>query len=134
MTTMLVKLGCNQCQTRRRRESAVLDSVRTLYCDSHEGYSLYRCRCCGQIFLEQFHEILDWTNGDDDLWQRWTPLTTEESDEVDSLYSEETEDDGDVPYLAGLMRRRGRLTLRDPEGAYYWNEQGVDAGDLVPPG
>jgi len=134
MTTILVKLCCDQCRTPPvTREALVLEGVRTLYCDSHEGYSLYRCRCCGQIFLEQFHEILDWTNGNDDLWQRWTPLTTEESDEVDSLYPEETEDYGDVPYLAGLMRRRGRLT-RDPEGAYYWNEQGVDAGDLLSPG
>lgn len=129
-----VVLGCQQCRTApATREELALEGIRTLYSDSHEGYALYRCRDCGQIFLEQFHEILDWTHGRDDIWQRWTPLTTEESVEVDVLYPEETEDYGDVPYLAGIMRRRGRLT-RDPEGTYYWNEEGSDAGDLLPPG
>ena len=60
-------------ETRRRRGSTVLEHVRGLYYDCHEGYALYRCRECTQIYLEQFHEIIDWFGGEDDLWQQSDP-------------------------------------------------------------
>lgn len=127
-------LGCNRCRTPpTSRDELVLEHSRGLYYDCHEGYALYRCRECAQIYLEQFHELVDWVGGEDDLWQRWTPLTDDELSEVERLFPEETEDYDEVPRLTALMHRRGRLT-KDPEGTYYWSDDGWDPGDLLPPG
>jgi hypothetical protein len=110
----------------------VLEAVRSLFAESHEGYALYRCKRCGQPYLEQFHEILDWSEGDDDIWIRWMALTPEELAEVNRLFPVETADAGNVHVLASLMHRRRRLT-RHPDGGYSWSD-GWDAGDLLPPG
>jgi hypothetical protein len=127
-------LGCDRCRTPpSSKTEQILEHVRGLYYDCHECYALYRCRDCAQTFLEQFHEIVDWVGAEDDLWQRWTPITDDELAEVDRLFPEETDDYADVPRLTALMHRRGRLT-KDPEGAYYWSEDGWDPGDLLPPG
>src|SRR5437868_2725304 len=107
-------LGCDRCRTPPpSRRELVLDHVRGLYYDSHEGYALYRCQNCAQVYLEQFHEVMDWVGGEDDLWQRWTPLTDDELTQIERLFPEETEDYDEVPSLTAIMHRRGRLT-KDP--------------------
>jgi hypothetical protein len=127
-------LGCERCRSAPASDSdLLLESIRSLYDDSQEGYSLCRCRECAQVYLEEFHEIIDWAGGEDDLWLRWTPLTADEVAEVEVLFPNETDDYADVPRLTAIMHRRGRLT-RDPEGSYYWLEDGWDPGDLLPPG
>ena len=114
-------LGCDGCRTPPPVETElVLEHTRSLYIESHEGYALYRCRSCGQMFLAEFHEIIDWVGGEDDLWQRWMPLTAEELAEVDQLFPEEATDYDEVPRLTALMHRRGRLT-KDPEGEFFWS-------------
>jgi hypothetical protein len=132
--TASANLGCERCRAvPASRADLALEQTRSLHSDCHEGFALYRCRQCGQIYLEQFHEIVDWVGGVDDLWQRWVPLTVDEVAEVERLCPTETEEYDEVPRLAALMHRRGRLT-RDPLGRFRWSEHGWDAGDLLPPG
>jgi hypothetical protein len=124
-------LGCVSC--RALGDDSLLDGGRCLFLDRHEGYHLCHCRQCGQPFLKQFHEILDWKEGKDDLWRRWLPLAPEELAEVERLFPFETEDAANVHVLAALMHRRRRLT-QHPDGQFFWAEDGWDAGDLLPPG
>lgn len=127
-------LGCDRCRTPpSSRADLVLEHARSLYLESHEEYALYRCGSCGQMFLEQFHEVVDLVGGDDDFWQHWMPLTSDELAEVDQLFPEETIDYDEVPRLTALMHRRGHLT-KDPEGDYFWSEEAWDAGNLLPSG
>ena len=127
-------LGCDSCRTApSSRAELALEQTRSLFSDCHEGFALYRCRQCGQIYLEQFQEIVEWVGGEDDLWQRWVPLTPDEVAEVERLCPTETEEYDELPRLSALMHRRGRLT-RDPLGRFHWSASGSDAGDLLPPG
>ena len=81
-------LGCERCRTTpASRADLALEQTRSLYSDCHEGFALYRCRQCGQIYLEQFQESVD-----DDLWQRWVPLTADEVAEVERLCPTESEE------------------------------------------
>jgi hypothetical protein len=115
------------------RDDLALEGVRSLFDASHEGYSLYRCKQCGQPYLEQFHEIIDWSGGNDDIWIRWIPLTPEEVAEVDRLFPAETANAANVHVLTSLMHRRRRLTCH-PDGKFFWSDDGWDGGDLLPPG
>jgi hypothetical protein len=86
--------------------------------------------------LKQFHEILDWSGEDDDIWTRWMPLTPEEMAEIDAIpeFSSERGRDGELwDRLDAFMHRRERL-ICDPSGEFHWNPNSWDAGDLLPPG
>jgi hypothetical protein len=127
-------LGCPACRAvPASREELRLTSVRSLYEGPHEGYALFACPDCGQTFLEQFQEITWRPDGEDLIWLRWMPITTEELAEVERLFPAETEDDTNTHHLAKLMHRRGRL-VRDPEGRFVWSDRAWDAGNLYPPG
>lgn len=126
-------LGCSLCTSvPRDGDTSHYQFIRSLLSESHEGYSLRRCRHCGQMFLVQFHEIVDWAHGEDDIWLRWMPLTREEIVEIESRFprSGHTEPDH---VLSRMMHRRGRL-VQDPNRKLYWSEGAWDAGDLMPPG
>lgn len=129
-----VHLGCERCRSApASRADLTLEQIRSLYSDCHEGFALYRCRECGQVYLEQFQEIADWVGSVDDLWQCWVPLTVEEAAEVERLCPTESEEYDGLPRLAELMHRRGRLT-RDPLGRFHWSQHARDAVDVLPPG
>lgn len=124
-------LGCEQCRKPPAAQNdLILEYSRSLYLESQEGYDLYRCPFCGQMYLEQYFDTIDWVGGEDDLWQRWMPLTSDELAEVNQLFPREATDYDEVPRLTALMHRRGRLT-KDPEGEFFWAElPGVQAGCL----
>lgn len=124
-------LGCASCRALPTSpDSPCLEQGRYLFDSSHEGFSLTRCRHCGQIYLKQFHEVQ--FGDDDDIWERWMPLTQEEQVEIDRLFPEQAENRENIVWLLGLMRRRRRLT-RDPQGRLFWRDEPWDAGDLIPP-
>jgi len=54
------------------------EKVRCLHDARHSGFTLCRCGCCGQHYLAQFHEIVDWARGAEDMWLRLELPTTEE--------------------------------------------------------
>ncbi len=133
-TDAAVSFGCAVCRaTPADRGELALEPVRNLYEAPHEGYALFRCRQCGQPYLEQFQEITWLPGGRDDIWLRWVPLTAEELAEIDRLFPAPTEDDAGTERLVELMHRRARL-VRDPEGRFSRSERPWDAGNLFPPG
>lgn len=119
--------GCAQCRkVPSKPEEVAFDRVSILWDRSHSNFELWRCRSCGQGFLKQFHEIVNWHGGDDDVWIRFTPLTDKEEAGLDAI-------SGNWNKLAALMRRRERLVLH-PDGGFRWDPDASDAGDLMPPG
>ena len=128
------QFGCPVCRAVPvLRGDLRLTHVRTLYEDSHEGYALYACPECRQVFLEQFQEITWLPDGEDDIWQRWMPVTSWELAEIERLFPAETADDDGAQHLAKLMHARGRL-VRDPDDRFTWFDEPWDAGNLYPPG
>jgi len=134
----LAGFGCSKCRSvpSSDQPSAIVP-VRLLLDSSHSSFELCQCQDCGQDYLKQFHEIL--FDETDDIWVRWTPLTTEEREGIDLVYPPNaTIDSGEArgrlwSRLADLMLRRGRL-VEDPEGHFYWSSTGLDPGDMYPPG
>ena len=128
--------GCGVCRAMpTTRGDLPFAEVRRLLDASHINYSLVACTTCEQVYLWQFHEIVDWYSGrgEDDIWERWTPLTAEEVAEVERLFPPGCEAWEHLDVLTELMHRRRRLT-KNPEGRLYWSEVPWDAGDLLPPG
>src|SRR5262245_45531633 len=125
------QLGCPACRAvPASRDALQLSRVRNLYEEPHEGYALYECRECHQPFLEQFQEITWLPNGEDDIWLRWLPLTSQERTQIDARFPNETEDAEAAHFLAKLMRERERL-VRDPLGRFSWAKS--DAGNRYGP-
>ena len=127
--------GCDRCCAPPADGKPPIEVVRPLWQSSHSSFELCRCTACGQPFLRQFHEVLDWGDGDDDVWTRWMPLMPDEVGELEAACPE-----ADLPrprvdwnWLAAFVRRRGRL-VRDPKGRLGWSEQPIDGCDLAPPG
>jgi hypothetical protein len=118
--------GCERCRAvpSNAREVALVP-IRAVWESSHSSFKLTRCESCGQRYLKQFHEIIDWGGGEDDVWIRWMPLTDEEEAGLDAI-------SGSWNQLAALMRRRARLVMH-PDGEFRWGSH-PDAGDLMPPG
>jgi hypothetical protein len=112
--------GCKRC----RSSPETIVQVRPLFDSSHSSFDLCRCSACGQNYLKQFHEIIVWEGGGDDVWFYWEPLTKKEAAEVSVKW----------PWnrLAEMMHRRGRLVQQN--GEIYWSDDKYSAGDLLPPG
>jgi hypothetical protein len=51
--------------------------------ESHWWRYLLECRKCGQRYFFEFHEEIDWVDGDDPRYCTWIPIETEE--ELQSL-------------------------------------------------
>ena len=129
------QLGCTRCRSVPVRfEDLSIVAVRILWNSSHSSFELWRCESCGQSYLNQFHEILDWSGGEDDIWTRWMPLTPEEKMDLEAIAETSTDDPrrGRLwNLLAELMHRRARLVL-DPTAKFSWSPKPWDASDLMP--
>jgi hypothetical protein len=134
--------GCGYCQaTPAQLDDLRFAHARWLFDRSHEAYRLRACPRCGQVYLEQFHEIVNWRGGNDDSWTYWVPLTPDEVALVDRLFpdDESTCRGGQLTsrehllVLYDLMHRRRRLTC-DWERRFYWSDIPWAAGDALPPG
>jgi hypothetical protein len=66
---------CHLWQAQTIPESKLrLRVVKTLVDDSHDVRSIKKCRDCGQLYLYEFHEEIDWINGEDPQYRSLTPL------------------------------------------------------------
>ena len=106
--------------------------VRTLYDSSHSSFELYECGKCKQIYLGQFHEIIDWNNGNDDIWMRWMPLAADEVERLNLLVPSGVGNGSIWNQLYEFMKLRRRLVC-DHRGEYHWADF-PDPGDMMPPG
>ncbi len=130
-------MGCEVCNATPDdgavRADLPFEVVRRLHHSSHSGFYLCKCVNCGQPYLEQFHEIVDWKDGDDDIWVRWEPLTAGEVGRLNEQFPGEDYSGSECNELFEYMHFRRRL-VRDFKGEYYWSDNPWDAGDMLPPG
>ena len=51
--------------------------IETLFQESHHARYILKCRCCGTRYLKEFHEEIDWKDGDDPTWNTYFPIQSE---------------------------------------------------------
>jgi hypothetical protein len=52
--------------------------LETFVKESHWWRYLLKCRECGQRYVFEFHEEIDWVDGDDPQYCTWIPIETDE--------------------------------------------------------
>lgn len=129
--------GCERCRsTPSSFDDLAIVRVRLLWDSSHSSFELTRCESCRQGYLKQFHEILDWSGGEDDIWVRWMPLTAGEAAKIEAIpeFSVARGNSGELwSRLEAFMHRRERLVY-GPSGRFHWDSNPWDTGDMMPPG
>lgn len=53
--------------------------VKTIYSSAHDAEALLQCESCGRYWFYRFHEFVDFSGGDDDITDWYSPLTDEEA-------------------------------------------------------
>ena len=51
--------------------------------EPHWSRDLLRCRECGQLYIHDFYEVINWSGGDDSQYAFYAPVETKE--EIDSI-------------------------------------------------
>lgn len=130
--------GCPACRalpTSIQELQAKFLMVRAYFDQSHDHFYLRRCKACDQYYLEQFHEIVDWTGsrGRDDMWSYWAPITAIEQRALDDRFSDGDADRSGLSVLHKIMHSRPRLTY-DADNVFSWSPTTWTASDLLPPG
>jgi len=63
-----------------------LEEVKEYIHESHLWRHLKRCKECGQLFLFEFYEWVDWENGNDPQYDTWIPVKNiHEADKLNKL-------------------------------------------------
>jgi hypothetical protein len=57
---------------------AQFELLKTFVKESHWWRYLLKCRDCGQLYVYEFHEVLDYEGGEDPQFVTWVPVATEE--------------------------------------------------------
>src|SRR5206468_4212166 len=118
------------------RETLGLDKFESLVHSSHFAVDLCRCRDCGQVYVEVFWEIVDWSGGDDDMWQFYVPVSDEETERLRSTLPQHDPASGKagqnifVSHVIKLVESR-RHIVRYPSNRVYWRE-GPEIAFTVP--
>jgi hypothetical protein len=50
------------------------EEIHTFYEDSHYSRRLKKCNHCGQLYLTEFYEEIDWVNGEDPQYTTYIPV------------------------------------------------------------
>jgi hypothetical protein len=58
------------------------DQVKTYTEDSHFSRRLVKCKDCGQLYLKEFYEEIDWIDGEDPQYSTFIPVRNEEEAEI----------------------------------------------------
>ena len=61
----------------------VFEDVQVFFEDSHFSRKLMRCKQCGQLYLKEFKEDVDWIDGEDP--QYWTYVPVRDMAEADGM-------------------------------------------------
>jgi hypothetical protein len=56
------------------RDDLDFESIIHFADESHFERSVVRCRRCGQLYLFQFYELVDWQNGNDTTFTIYVPI------------------------------------------------------------
>jgi len=57
-----------------------LEEIKTYTKDSHFSRRLMKCKDCGQLYLREFYEEIDWVDGEDP--QYWTHVPVNDEDDA----------------------------------------------------
>ena len=57
---------------------AQFELLETFARDSHWWRYLLKCRDCGQLYVMDFHETVDWEGGEDPQFTTWVPVATDD--------------------------------------------------------
>ncbi len=58
------------------------DVVHTFSEDSHFSRRLFKCKQCGQLYLKEFYEEIDWVDGDDPQYLTYIPVENQKEAET----------------------------------------------------
>ena len=61
------------------RLNAGFERIEDLLDSSHDLRAINRCRCCGGLWLYEFHEEIDWRDGCDPSYRTWVPVPDREA-------------------------------------------------------
>ena len=92
-----------------------LVTVEVIEHDSHFTRKILKCKKCGQLFLYQFNEDVDWIDGEDEQFYKWIP--------VESLEKARELGEKSVLQLLTLPSIRIDYTkiMKDPHGPYKYD-------------
>jgi len=85
------------------------DVVKTYSDDSHDSRRLIKCKQCGQLYVREFYETIDWKDGEDPQYVTYVPVANET--------------DADMVNKSGLRAFKLRLHIDWPKGEdrkIYW--------------
>ena len=94
------------------RDFDCLETIETIFEWSHAWLYVRRCTVCGQLWLDLFLEIVDWDEGDDDIWCFWLPATEEQRQQV-----------RETPTLLSHLIQSNPHITKNPAGKFYWTDQ-----------
>ena len=57
---------------------AQFELLETFGKESHWWRYLLKCRDCGQLYVYDFHETVDWEGGEDPQFVTWVPVATDD--------------------------------------------------------
>lgn len=57
---------------------ARFELLRTFVKESHWWRYLLKCRECGQLYVYEFYEEIDWADGEDPQYVTWVPVETDD--------------------------------------------------------
>jgi len=87
--------------------------------DTHHRRALLRCKSCGQLYLYEFYEWIDWEGGNDPQYRTWIPVESRE----------EAEELNKADYI-GLLKFSPRLQSDLPKDAHWPKVFWVRGGSL----
>lgn len=77
-------LVLSNCALWREPEATVAKGLRSVFVlvetfarESHWWRYLLRCRECGQLYVFEFYEEVDWEGGQDPQYSTWVPISSE---------------------------------------------------------
>ncbi|MBU1033186.1 hypothetical protein KJ937_04645 [Patescibacteria group bacterium] len=58
-----------------------LECIKTYVKDSHFSRKLMKCTDCGQLYVKEFYETVDWEDGEDPQYHTFVPVINEKDAE-----------------------------------------------------
>lgn len=90
--------------------NGVFETVETYSEESHESRRLVTCKQCGQLYLKDFYEEVDWADGEDSMRLTFVPVENkEQADEMNRLGS-----------VAGLSPSLHQDSIKGEAKKVYW--------------
>jgi hypothetical protein len=123
--------GCQDCQkVPSSLDELAIKDIETLFDDEHLFYRVTKCSSCGQLFLCQFIEFIDWEGrwGGDQMWQRWAPVSAKEAAKLRQLT------DAMLTAAAPALMVASPRLVCSPQTVFFWSDSKMDDCDLRLPG